>query len=334
MRSFMAVTYHFVNSEFELESGLLDFVRVNGKHNGSRLAASLIYVFNKFELTKSQVVTITVDNASNNDTMVENLIQKGYLESGEHHIRCFAHILNLCAQDLLKLISSLITQLRTNNKFIRGSSPRLDVFEKLCPVNGEKFVKPQLDCPTRWNSTYHMLISNLKLRKSIGDFILRQENLTFEEEVQDELGVVKVSVLKARSIPVQEWDNVETIVDILEPIEEASKGMCAEKIPTLSLMMPYFDSILDMLQEKEFQFRRIGRKDEDADTIADGASAAYEKLLKYFNISSELAIVATVLDARFKMEYYSMNPENKEVLTQQVRKLYDGSDEVFLSLIV
>ncbi len=61
---------------------------------------------------------------------------------------------------------------------------------------------------------------------------------------------------------------------------------------------------------------------------------AYEKLLKYFNISSELAIVATVLDARFKMEYYSMNPENKEVLTQQVQKLYDGSDEVFLSLIV
>jgi hypothetical protein len=190
MKSFMAVTYHFVNTKFELESGLLDFVRINGQHKGSRLAESLEFVFNQFELKKSQIFTVTVDNAKNNDTMIDSLIRKGYLASGEHHIRCFAHVLNLCAQDLLKLILHLIKQLRINNRFIRGSSSRLDLFEKLCPINGEKFSKPQLDCVTRWNSTYNMLMMDLKLRKSIDDFIGRQTTFTFEEEVQDEFGVV------------------------------------------------------------------------------------------------------------------------------------------------
>ena len=60
-----------------------------------------------------------------------------------------------------------------------------------------------------------------------------------------------------------------------------------------------------------------------------GASAAFDKLEKYFNVSSELARVATVLDARFKMEYYSENPENTEVLERKVEELFDGTDEVF-----
>lgn len=40
------------------------------------------------------------------------------------------------------------------------------------------------------------------------------------------------------------------------------------------------------------------------DDIADAAEATQGKLAKYFEVSSDLAVVALVLDPRYKMEYY------------------------------
>ena len=119
MKSFMAVTFQYINDDLEMVHGILDFVKLKGKHEGKLLAASLADIFEEFALSKSQVFTVTVDNASNNNTMIEELIKVGYIQSPEHHIRCFAHILNLAAQDLLAYIADLVKQLRINNKFIR-----------------------------------------------------------------------------------------------------------------------------------------------------------------------------------------------------------------------
>jgi hypothetical protein len=44
---------------------------------------------------------------------------------------------------------------------------------------------------------------------------------------------------------------------------------------------------------------------EDAEDICVGISASFSKLMKYFEISSVLAVLATVLDCRYKMEYYN-----------------------------
>lgn len=186
MKSFMAVTYQYINDDFEMVYGLLDFLKINGKHDGKRLAASLVYLFEEFGLSKSQVLTVTVDNASNNSTMVDELIKKGYIDSAEHHIRCFAHILNLAAQDLLGYISDLVKQLRINNKFIRKSPQRLEQFVLICKINNEIYNKPQLDSKTRWNSTFDMLRVNLKMKKSTDEFISKQgQDTTFVEEISD-----------------------------------------------------------------------------------------------------------------------------------------------------
>jgi hypothetical protein len=59
-------------------SGLLDFIIINRKHDGKSLAQSLIRVLEDFGLVKSQV-SITVDNASNNGTMMDKLIEQDIL---------------------------------------------------------------------------------------------------------------------------------------------------------------------------------------------------------------------------------------------------------------
>ena len=77
MKSFMAITFHFVNDDFQLKSGLMDFVPLSGKHDGANIAKTLENTFSELGLSKSQVFTATVDNASSNDTMMSTLIANG-----------------------------------------------------------------------------------------------------------------------------------------------------------------------------------------------------------------------------------------------------------------
>ena len=186
MKCFMAVTYQFVNDDFEIETGLLDFVSAHGNHQGNTLADCLIDVFDDFNIQKEQVFTITLDNASNNNNMIQKLLQEEFLDDPEHHLRCFAHVLNLTAQELIKYIGHLIKQLRTNCKFIRLSPQRLYQFQMICVVKEEKYKKPQIDVVTRWNSSYDMIVTSLSMKKSMDEFIVKQGNTLFQNELVDQ----------------------------------------------------------------------------------------------------------------------------------------------------
>jgi hypothetical protein len=62
---------------------------------------------------------------------------------------------------------------------------------------------------------------------------------------------------------------------------------------------------------------------ETSDTLADGADLGTQKLLKYFEVSSDLAIVATVLDPRCKMEYYNENYQIYDDHLRIVQRYWD-----------
>jgi hypothetical protein len=182
----MAVTYQYVDPQFKIVSAMLDFVPVTGSHSGRNLAEKLIEVFDDYCIQSSQVFTITVDNATSNDMMIDHLIQNEFVIGPEHHIRCFAHILN--PRDLLEFILPLVKQTRVNCKYKRSSPQRLQQFKMHCTINSEKFNKHQLDAKTRWNSTHNMLKVALKMKKSMNDFIAKQGlNTTFEQEIGDEI---------------------------------------------------------------------------------------------------------------------------------------------------
>ncbi|PBK73763.1 hypothetical protein ARMSODRAFT_869179, partial [Armillaria solidipes] len=49
-----------------------------------------------------QILSITCDNATNNDTMIEDLAGSIEEYPGEcHHTQCFTHVVNLVAKSLL-----------------------------------------------------------------------------------------------------------------------------------------------------------------------------------------------------------------------------------------
>ncbi|XP_016647234.1 PREDICTED: retrovirus-related Pol polyprotein from transposon TNT 1-94 [Prunus mume] len=81
-------------------------------------------------------MTITLDNAKNNDTCVTNLKKRFnkrnmMLLGGEFfHVRCFAHVINLVVRDGIEEVKTTIKRLRRSVKYVRSSSSCLQNFKK------------------------------------------------------------------------------------------------------------------------------------------------------------------------------------------------------------
>jgi hypothetical protein len=63
------------------------------------------------------------------------------------------------------------------------------------------------------------------------------------------------------------------------------------------MVVPIYNILLTNLESKYNQ-------EESSAFLADAAKAAYCKLNKYYDISSELCTIATVLDPRLKLKFY------------------------------
>ncbi|KAL6328605.1 hypothetical protein AAG906_003290 [Vitis piasezkii] len=111
-----------------------------------------------------KVSTVTVDNCSSNDGMINILVEKlclsdSLLLNGKFfHMLCAAHVLNLIVKEGLDVIEVEIEKIRESVAYWSTTPSRMEKFEDAArqlriPCNK----KLSLDCKTRWNSTYLML---------------------------------------------------------------------------------------------------------------------------------------------------------------------------------
>lgn len=103
---FMAIRAHWINSEWVYQTVLLDFVYIDGIHDGKKFSVLFLQCLERFEIPLSKVLALTMDNASNNDTFMEFLRKHGIevgvgLSAIANRVRCMPHILNLAVQDIL-----------------------------------------------------------------------------------------------------------------------------------------------------------------------------------------------------------------------------------------
>lgn len=104
--SFLAVKGYYISPDWILQEKLLDFIPMRGRHTGASMAAEVVRLLEETD-TKSRLLAITCDNASNNYTLTRTLQTR----LGEQDIRwnalentipCLAHIINLVVQDVLQ----------------------------------------------------------------------------------------------------------------------------------------------------------------------------------------------------------------------------------------
>ena len=143
-RGYIVLTAHFIDDSWTLRSKVLSFRYFPPPHNGKDIYNITVNLIDEWNL-KGKVFSITIDNASANDVMVDEL-RKDLLESHSLpcdgmflHVRCASHILNLIVRDGLDIIDESVIKLRSIAKYIDWSDARLTRFEDACRTSKSGF---------------------------------------------------------------------------------------------------------------------------------------------------------------------------------------------------
>lgn len=90
--SYVAVTAHYLNKNFEFQHFLLDYAVMRRQHTSLNLASEISRIVTEWNL-QDKVLLVVTDNASNIKNAITNL--------NWNHFGCFAHTINLIVKEAL-----------------------------------------------------------------------------------------------------------------------------------------------------------------------------------------------------------------------------------------
>ena len=223
--SYLCVTAHWIDPEsWLIMKRVISFEEFPVPHTGNALFKMLKKVFHKYHLEK-KVFSITLDNASNNINCMGRLKMEFEppLNGEFYHSRCIAHIINLAVQagladDNMSQMKDAFKQM-LHDVFKRGNK-RLNHYVQMCTNAGKHWLSPNIDCDTRWNSTYIMFLSGLKQKVTLQ---------YFHEQLAQ----------KGRAVPfpAEYWDIIEKLTRLLEVFYNATKKLSGVYYPTSHLVL-------------------------------------------------------------------------------------------------
>jgi hypothetical protein len=117
---------------------------------------------------KEKVFTITLDNASNNQSTCDLLRESGRLDmlfGGALHVRYCAHILNLLFQDGMAIAYGSIDKICDLVRHIISSPSHIQAFNEIAERSGlPSKARLILDVPNHWNSTHNMIMEAIEYK--------------------------------------------------------------------------------------------------------------------------------------------------------------------------
>ncbi|XP_022683481.1 zinc finger BED domain-containing protein RICESLEEPER 2-like [Setaria italica] len=292
---YMVVTAHYITPDFKIKKKIISFKEVKYPHSGFAIEEALVSCLTEWGI-RNKLFTLTVDNASNNNTACDLLVDTHkyelMLEGAHLHVRCCAHILNILVQDGMKIIHEGIKKIRELLKHIISSPSRMQAFNEIAVVNGLPTKRGiALDIPNRWNSTFKMVAEAIKYKTVLNSYANQHAEIPPNE---------------------QEWSTADSICKFLKTFEEATKAISAHRKPTSYMFLPLIVSIRDALDNPSWQ---------TSVALQDLAAAMRIKFEKYwgrdFDESNQPIprrnkkdydvnlgiVIATMLDPRGKAEY-------------------------------
>lgn len=230
---FQGVIARWINNDWELCSTVLDLTILEGSHEGKNLAHAFWDVLKEFNL-REKILSVTTDNASNMDTLFEEL-EKLFSELGipfdskNFRIRCFAHIMNLACQAIIRSIGDgdqteypsdaesddeedtrkanvlpVVAKLRKGVVAIRNSPQRREILARQCVAANIEVKVVLRDVRTRWNATHTMMERAKELRNPF------------------DLSLQSIPKLRKYVLDDMEWEKIDDLLELLEPFKEAT----------------------------------------------------------------------------------------------------------------
>ena len=272
--SYITITCHFVNDKWDMCNYVLQTRIMSQSHTGENLAAELNQAFCEWNIM-GKVVALVTDNASNMVSCSQ--------EISLPRIGCFAHTLNLASQRALKIasLSKMLAKIRRIVQFFHKSSTATVIFrqkQSLLQLPNHKLIQ---DVVTRWNSTFEMVQRYLEQQAAVQATLVDKDLRKKERDMP--------------SLTDTEITSAEELVKVLEPMKTATTLMCDEKIPTLSIVYPLFQKLINYFSDHTTTVTASPSVAEVKRVIRDDLAKRYQE-----PASTEILIKAAALDPRFK----------------------------------
>lgn len=225
---FMCIAAHFV-FEFRMYNSVISFTECPESHTGQNIRSRFEDTLKEFGL-EGKLFCVTTDNASNNEAFLASLA--GF--DVDNHIRCLSHVINLCTQSFLLSAEPFVSKVRDCVKKLRSSHKNLNSLERICQNSKVSYLKPCLDCKTRWNSTLHMLKVFLQMRRPISALMAE---------------IALDSVENPPRFFAAEIECLQFIESFLESFANATDLVGGTYYPTLSMVVPVYNILWDHCEE-------------------------------------------------------------------------------------
>jgi len=278
-QGYITVTGHYIK-DWCLKPVAIATRMMTERHTGAHLACKLDAIFEEFCI--DSVVAIVTDNAAN---MVSCCA-----EAKLARIACFAHTLQLGITEGLQLgtISHAVaTGKRVVTHFSQSVVATDALLEHQRRMGTTKPVRLVKDVQTRWNSVFLMIKRMIQLRVNI-IAVIHDEAIT---KPGDRIKLdIKDSI----------WKIFEDMIEILEPLAEATDILGMENTPTLSSVHVLIPTLM----------RNLSPNGRDAPYARDLKAKIRRSLVSRFHTEQDgtpvhssltsTSIMATILDPRYK----------------------------------
>ena len=289
-QSYISATAHFITSEWELSSCVLQTLHFPESHTGVHISEKLKEICSNFNVPYDKVVAVVHDQGSNMQASLRIL----HDDSGWASVNCAAHTLQLCVNEGLQ-IRSIAALLASGRKLVghfkHSSKATAALAQKQKQMNMP--VKRLIqDCPTRWNSSFYMLERILEIRWPISA-VLGDESITKKAD-------------RPLDFKSEQWTLAEDLLPSLQKIEIATVYFSEEEKISLSTALPIVFGLADDLQALP----------DDSIAVQSFKQTVKATILKRRDVEeiSSILLISTALDPRFKLIKYLDEDTKAEVI--------------------
>jgi hypothetical protein len=278
---YVSLAGQFIDSEWKMHRRMLSFMMVSSPHSENALSEAISLSLSDWNM-KDKLFTITLDNECSSHDIYSanlrdhlsnknNLMLKGQL----FVVRCYAHILNAVAQDVIASIHGVVYSIRESIKFIKASSAREEKFAEIALQLEIPSTKTLcLDVTTQWNTTYLMLLAALDYKQTFTTLETCDDNYNEAPSAED-------------------WKKVEAACNYLKLLYDSAHSIMAAANPTANIFFH---------EAWKLQLELANGTGHEDPTFSSIAKDMHERFDKYWKDCSLVLAIAVVMDPRFKMK--------------------------------
>ena len=204
--AFISFTAHMLTDKFEDYCFIIGCKHFPESHTGVHINEYIGLILKQAGIPKSKISALVTDNASN--------MKLGVSNSELPHIGCFLHVIQLLlhkailSRDKVKEWVKLFQYIVKHFKKSPAASQKLKIIqiEADRPTN-----KLSLDMPIRWNSTFMMIQSCVRLRCDIYRYMVDADKTAPEFKEQ------------TKGLDNEVWEKAKQLVVLLEPFHLITK---------------------------------------------------------------------------------------------------------------